>query len=153
MSGGAERLREGLRGTPLPRPAPTAPGHSPNLEVALGQTLRWGTVIVGALLAVALALALVDGGWANGWTHAVAPSPGSPPFAHLGHFWERLIDLEPDAVGIFALLVLLVLPPARVLLAAGIFFEEGDHRYLAFSLITLAIVLASNLLGIFVLHR
>ena len=98
-----------------PRAVPaTAPRARPNLELTIGVTLRWGTALVGLLLVLALLLAWLHGGWPA----PRPPSPGTPVFAHLIDFWDRLRELRPSAVAVFALLILLALPPARVVLAA-----------------------------------
>lgn len=108
---------------------PRAPGH---IERWVGQFLRMATYVAAALLFI--------GTLANIAGHAAWPGQRVPELAEIGLAIDRL-----------GLLVLLAAPVLRVILAAALYRANRETTSAALSLLVLAIMTASYLLG--ALHR
>jgi hypothetical protein len=108
-------------------------------ESRLQTTVGWGLRV--GVLAVIAGMA-----WAFGWSWAtgVFPSMQSAPL------WPRAFDATTVVLATALLLVLL--PPARVMLATVAFVRERDWLYTAFSVVALALIAASTALGMW-LHK
>lgn len=105
-------------------------------ETRLETTLSWG-LRIGTLVVVAgMGCALV-------WSWA----SGALPSMHSGALWPRS-SFDPTSLVLATALLLVLLPPARVVLAAVAFARERDWLYLIFSAVALAIIAASTVLGI-----
>jgi hypothetical protein len=102
------------------------------LQNILGWGLRLGTLAVAAGMAVALIWSVAIGAF---------PSTQSAPL------WPRA-SFDPAALVLLTALLLVLLPPARVVLAAVAFAREREWLYLTFSVVALALIAASTLLGL-----
>ncbi len=102
------------------------------LETILGWGLRIGTLVVAAGMGVALAWSMAIG---------VFPSMRSAPLWPWSAF-------DPTALVLLVALLLVLLPPARVVLAAITFARQRDWLYMTFSVVALALIAASTLLGL-----
>ena len=107
-------------------------GPEERLQNLLGWGLRIGTLAVAAGMAVALVWSLATGAF---------PSMQSAPL------WPRA-SFDPAALVLLTALLLALLPPARVILAAVAFAREREWLYFTFSAVALALIAASTLLGI-----
>ena len=99
------------------------------LQVLLGWGLRIGTLLVALGMGVALAWSLVTG---------VFPQMDGTLRRHLdvtGLVWSTA-------------LLLVLLPPARVIAAMIAFAAEKNWRYVAFSALALVLLAASTVLGV-----
>lgn len=72
--------------------------------------------------------------------------PGTFP-STLDQVWSGVLNLQPQAVIALGLLLLIATPVITVTTSAVAFAVERDRRYVLISLIVLAILLASLLIG------
>jgi len=103
------------------------------LQTALGWWLRIGAVTVAAGMGIALIWTLVS---------ETTLSLHGPPA------WPPALGFDPQTLVLATGLLLVLIPPSRVLLAAVAFALEGNWRYVAFSLVALTLIAASTVLGI-----
>jgi hypothetical protein len=117
---------------PIENRAPPDRAPEERLQTILGWGLRIGTLAVAAGMAVALVWSLATG---------AIPSLQSAPL------WPRA-SFDPGALVLLTALLLVLLPPARVILAAVAFARERDWLYCAFSAVALALIATSTFLGL-----
>ena len=103
-------------------------------ERAIAIVLRYGSLISTVIMAVGLGLALVAGR-----THALAPYERVDLSLLLGN----LVRFDPPAITALGLLLLLLTPIFRIVVAAISFALERDLKYFLISLGVLGVVLIS----------
>jgi len=111
------------------RPSERAP--EAQLETILGWALRVGVLLVVTGMLVAFV-----------WSWSSGAFPSVRGVARLPQAFDA------SALVLATALLLVLLPPARVILAAVTFARERDWLYLAFSMVALALIVASTLLGV-----
>lgn len=108
------------------------------MELAISTVLRLGIYTAAAFILVGLGL--------TGLTGDSGYNPGNFPTS-LSSVFNGLIQLKPGAIISFGLLLLITTPITRVALSVILFLLEKDYLYVALTLIVLAILLFSLLLG------
>jgi uncharacterized membrane protein len=101
---------------------------------AIAAILRYGSLISTLVMALGLIFVLLRG-----------PASFSPA-GHLVSFrtlFPRVIRLDPATIAEFGLLLLLVTPVSRIIVAGIAFGLERDYKYLLISLGVLAVVCGS----------
>lgn len=93
-----------------------------------------------AIILTGLLLLLVHPGGLSGHV------PGSFP-STLDQVWSGILNLQPQGVIALGLLLLIATPVITVTASAVAFAVERDRRYVIISLIVLAILLTSLLIG------
>ena len=114
---------------------PKGEGVDAATESRLATMVGWGLRIGVLLVAAGMACAFT-------WSWAIGAFPPLQSVA----LWPRSFDATTLVLATALLLVLL--PPARVILAAIAFVRERDWLYLAFSATALALIAVSTLLGV-----
>lgn len=107
-------------------PAP-APARGPALGRLIAIVLRAGTLLAVAAITAGFVLALIG----------AEPAPGAQPVL------ELIRSAGPDAITAAGLLALTLLPLGVLGVAAFSFGTGGERRYLASSLVTLALLAGS----------
>ncbi len=105
------------------------------LDKAVHGVLLVGGALSAILLLAAVALSIVE----RRPLSDVALSPA--------HAWRSLLSAHPGGLASLGLILLILTPVVRVLGSVVVFFHEGDHRYAAVTLVVLALMVASFLLG------
>jgi len=100
-------------------------------QEAIAAVLRYGSLAATLVMALGLALMLARG------------TGGSLPAYHRAQLLPRLIRLDAAAVTECGILLLLLTPIFRIIVAAVAFALERDFKYVAISLGVLAVVLVS----------
>ncbi len=103
-------------------------------NTAIALTLRYGALTSTLVMALGVGLLLL---------HGPLPSLTAAPSSARGLSWIELRRLEPEAVIRAGILLLLLTPVFRIVVAAVGFALERDFRYLLVSLGVLGVVLAS----------
>ncbi len=102
---------------------------------AIALTLRCGALTSTLVMALGVGLLLLH--------HGPLPSLTAAPSSARGLSWMQLHRLEPEAVIRAGILLLLLTPVFRIVVAAVGFALDRDFRYLLISLGVLAVVLGS----------
>jgi len=103
-------------------------------EHAIAVVLRYGSLISTLIMALGLGLMLLRG-----------PAPSLPAYhrMRLSVFFPMLVRFDPAAVTEFGVLLLLLTPLFRILVAMVSFALERDLKYVLIALGVLAVVLLS----------
>jgi uncharacterized membrane protein len=138
--------------------APTRQAPTRKLEILVGRFLFWGGLLSILIVCVGFGLHLVTG--AAGEDHdllgevtarptasAEGPAPGVFVSAAAVLQGLRRRPIDPLAVVALGLMLLLATPVLALALAVPGFAAVGDYRYLAISLLILAILAAGILAG------
>ena len=104
---------------------------------AISAVLRYGSLFSATVMALGLALAL--------WRREVMPRSGT---LSLGGLLTSALRLDPGGVTELGILLLLLTPVFRVVVAAVSFGLERDFKYLLISLGVFAVVLGSIIFAI-----
>src|SRR5216683_3036926 len=105
----------------------------------IGWILRGGVTLSAAIILTGLLLVFHPGGLSG---HV----PGTFP-STLEQVWSGILNLQPQGVIALGLLLLIATPVITVTASAVAFAVERDRRYVIISLIVLAILLTSLLIG------
>jgi uncharacterized membrane protein len=126
------------------------------MELLVSYVLRAGVLLGTALIVVGVVQMARTGqtGYASVSSHslgallAFAPpgSPGHFPVAPVAIFRAAVIG-KPDAIIALGLLVLIATPALRVAVSVGFFIAERDRFYVVATLLVLAVLVVSFLLG------
>lgn len=108
--------------------------HNPKGEIAIARVLRVGAFL-STLIMLAGVLLLVFRGGASG--------AAAVHFVTLRELLPQLVRFNPEAVMELGVLLLLMTPVARIIIAVIGFAMERDLKYVFISLAVLAIVLFS----------
>ncbi len=103
-------------------------------QQAIAVVLRYGALLSALVMTLGLSLILLHG--------LGTPIPTQRPI-RLGMLFLKLIHFDPVALVEFGILLLLLTPIFRVVVAAVTFAIEGDHKYVFISMCVLAVVLLS----------
>lgn len=101
----------------------------------IAATLRWASYLSAALLLAGVAWILVEG-------EGDRPLQVGPPMP-LEALAGQLLAGSPYALMQAGVLLLLLTPPLRIVVAAVSFWVEGERRYTLVSLTVLAMILVS----------
>jgi uncharacterized membrane protein len=101
---------------------------------AIAAILRYGSLISTLVMALGLTLILLRGPASFG--------PGGP-LVSFRTFFSRVICLDAAALAEFGILLLLVTPVLRIIVAGVAFGLERDYKYVLISLGVLAVVVGS----------
>jgi uncharacterized membrane protein len=104
---------------------------------AISAVLRYGALLSTVVMATGLALAL--------WRRQVMPRPAT---LSAGDLLNSALRLDPAGITELGILLLLLTPVFRVVVAAVSFGLERDTKYLVISLGVFAVVLASIIFAI-----
>jgi uncharacterized membrane protein len=104
---------------------------------AISAVLRYGSLLSTAVMAIGLALVL--------WRGQVMPRSGA---LSLGNLLYSALRLDPAGITEVGILLLLLTPVFRVVVAAVSFGLERDVKYLVISLGVFAVVLTSIIFAI-----
>lgn len=130
--------------SPAGETSPVAPKKSPKAKasttIVIGWILRSGVTLSAAIILTGLLLLFFHPG---GLSRNV---PGTFP-STLDQVWSGILNLQPQAVIALGLLLLIATPVITVTTSAVAFAVEHDRRYVIISLIVLAILLTSLLIG------
>ncbi len=108
--------------------------------IVIGWILRGGVTLSAAIILTGLLLLLFHPGGLSGHVPGIFPST-------LDQVWSGILNLQPQAVIALGLLLLIATPVITVTTSAVAFAVERDRRYVVISLIVLAILLTSLLIG------
>jgi uncharacterized membrane protein len=101
---------------------------------AIAAVLRYGSLVSTVIMALGLVLILLH-------RPADLPSLGSP--TPIGVLLARALRLDAPAISEFGLLLLLLTPILRIIVAATTFGLERDHKYMFIALGVLTVVILS----------
>ena len=101
---------------------------------AIVVVLRYGSLVAALVMALGLGLMLWRGPGASLITDHLIP---------LGVLFPALVRFDPTALTEFGILLLLLTPIFRIIVAAVTFALERDYKYFLVSLGVLAVVLVS----------
>jgi uncharacterized membrane protein len=104
---------------------------------AIAAVLRYGSLLSAAVMAVGLAAAL--------WRRQVMPRSGTLP---AGQLLNNVLHLDPAAITELGIVLLLLTPVFRVVVAVVSFGLERDRKYLLISLGVFLVVLGSIVFAI-----
>ena len=130
-------------------PSNASPSDAPPVEQSfcpkdhtaiIGWILRGGVTVSAAIILVGLLLLLLHPGDLS--QHSLQVFPHT-----MGQMWTGLLTLQPQAVIVLGLLLLLATPVISVTTAAVTFALERDRRFVVIALIVLAILITSFLIG------
>ena len=107
------------------------------LRTLLARLLNAGTVLAGAVLFAGVVMMLVKPGAPVDLAHFEARARRTDSVASIG---RDLLSLEPRAVVMAGVLILLLIPAARTLAAGAVFAKERDRLF-----VTIAAVVAGVL--------
>ncbi len=110
-------------------------GLGPRTNRWVSASLRWGSYLSAALLLAGVAWLLIEG-------DGDRPLQVGPPMP-LAALAGQLRAGNPYALMQVGVLLLLLTPPLRILVAAISFWAEGERRYTLVSLVVLAMILLS----------
>lgn len=130
-----------------------APGHDPEtgrwtdeqVELVVGNLLRWGVLIAAAVAAVGAVIYLAGSGTAVADYRVFRGT--APALRSVSGILHGLASLDGRAVIQFGLLLLIATPVARVALSLFAFHKEGDRTYVVITAIVLALLLYSLMAG------
>jgi len=108
--------------------------------IVIGWILRGGVTLSAAIILTGLLLLVFHPGGLSGHVPGIFPST-------LEQVWSGILNLQPQAVIALGLLLLIATPVITVTASAVTFAVERDRRYVIISLIVLAILLTSLLIG------
>lgn len=113
-----------------------------DLQLFVGNILRLGVIISMAIVVIGLTLYLIQNGkTANDYS---VFATGNLSFSH---FFRDLFHGKSEAIIGLGVICLIFTPILRVIFAIIGFWLEGDRRYTIISIIILAIIIISMLLG------
>jgi len=135
--------------------AEAQPQSSPEMlqvsQQKISRTMEYTTIIIGWILqgGVLLSAAIILIGMLLLPFHSRGLSEQSlVSFPHtLAEEWTGLLALRPQAVIVLGLLLLIATPVMRVAVSVVAFAIERDYRYVVITLLVLAILIASFLIG------
>jgi uncharacterized membrane protein len=130
--------------TPPPATVPIDPTFSPGAYERVALLLRTGVVGFIALASCAIILELVLHPTAS--SDSILASGAGRPYTSIGGFVDGIISLQPPALILLGLFVMVAVTVGRVVLAA-IDFSRGGERVLT---VISAAVVGLLLLGLFV---
>lgn len=129
---------------PAGETSPVVPKKSSKVEayttIVIGWILRGGVTLSAAIILTGLLLLLFHPGGLSGHVPGTFPST-------VDQVWSGILNLQPQAVIALGLLLLIATPVITVTTSAVAFAVERDRRYVLISLIVLAILLTSLLIG------
>ena len=102
--------------------------------------LQWGVIASSVLIVLGLCLLPTRPGGLE--VHRVLTFPRTP-----ADIWSGLLILRPQAIIVVGLLLLIATPVVRVAVSVVAFALEHDRRYVVITLVVLAILILSFLLG------
>lgn len=108
----------------------------------IGWILRGGVILSATIILIGFLLLLVHIGEQPGF----AINIGAFPHA-LSQVWSGLIALQPQAIIVTGLLLLIVTPVITVTTSLVVFAIERDRRFVMIACVVLAILVASMLIG------
>jgi uncharacterized membrane protein len=123
-------------------------------ELWISRVLRWGVLLSGSVIAVGLAARLLGIGTVHQRSDALIAAitagreiagPAVPTGA--GELLAGLRACDPDVVIALGLLLLILLPVARVGMTVLLFLAERDWTYLVITLFVFSMLISSLLLG------
>jgi uncharacterized membrane protein len=115
-------------------------GQDTELTIAISWILQAGVILSSAMIVAGLLLMSIHGGEMT--PQYLQAFPHTPK-----QVWTGLLSLQPQAVIALGLLFLIATPVLRVIVSIVAFNSEHDRRYALISLILLAILLTSFMLG------
>ncbi|MCZ2459496.1 MAG: DUF1634 domain-containing protein [Chitinophagales bacterium] len=117
-----------------------------NIEVALGNLLRWG-VILSSIVVIAGGIIYLF--------HHGSTSPDYTtfhglllPFHSMSEVWNGVMELRGEAIIQLGVILLIATPIARVAFSVVGFIWEKDLLYIFLTLLVLGIILTSMFLGV-----
>lgn len=110
------------------------------LASVIGWILQAGVAISSTIIVVGLILLLVHSGNADSQQTQDLPRT-------LSQVWAGLLTLQPAAVIVLGLLLLIATPVLRVIVSIFAFNMEQDRRFVVITILLLAILLTSFMLG------
>jgi len=108
----------------------------------IGWILRVGVILSTTIILVGVLLQLLQPGGLTAQTMDLGALPHT-----LEQVWSGLIMLRPQAVIASGLLLLIAIPVVTVITSAVAFAVERDRRFVVITLIVLAILMLSLLIG------
>ena len=129
---------------PAVEPSPGDPKKSSKAKayttIVIGWILRGGVILSTIIILSGLLLLLLHAGRLSG--HVLGTFPST-----LDQVWSGILNLQPQDIIALGLLLLIATPLVTVTTSAVAFAVERDSRYVIISLIVLAILLTSLLIG------
>ncbi|HZR44724.1 MAG TPA: DUF1634 domain-containing protein [Ktedonobacteraceae bacterium] len=118
---------------------PVDTSRHPDVGMIIGEVLQGGVLVSSVVILLGLLLLLLNPGGA---------AMQSATFPHtLGQVWAGTLALQPQAIIALGLLLLIATPVVRVAVSILAFAIEHDYLYVAITLVVLAILFTSFLLG------
>ena len=114
--------------------------HKKDYSALIGWILRGGATLSAAIVLIGMLLLLLHPGDLSGTSLQVFPRT-------VDQVWTGLLALQPQSVITAGLMLLLATPVMTVTAAAVAFALERDRRYVVISLVVLAILITSFLIG------
>lgn len=124
---------------------------APPAERIVSALLRYGVSISLALVLLGGVLLVAE----TGLGHSLRVDPRIAPMEGATQPWPRTIggvlrgalDLDPDALILLGLLLLIATPVLRVVVSMVLFLVEGDYVYVGITLFVLAMLVLGFVLG------
>lgn len=115
-------------------------GHTDlfDAELFISSSLRFGVYLSATVMAIGLVLLFVRG--SSGYPLDKFPTS-------MGALWSGVSQFKSAAIITLGLVLLIATPVFRVAASVVLFLIEKDHLYTAITLMVLAVLLASFLLG------
>jgi uncharacterized membrane protein len=114
--------------------------HKKDYSAVISWILRGGATLSAAIMLIGMLLLLLHPGGLSGTSLQVFPHT-------VDQVWIGLLALQPQAVIAAGALLLLATPVMTVTAAAVTFAYERDRRYVVITLLVLAILITSFLIG------
>jgi uncharacterized membrane protein len=112
-----------------------------NVELFVGNLLRWGVILAASVTAVGGAIFLLVHGGRLADYRVFHGQPDA--LKSVSQVTRNAIRLQPEALIQLGLLLLIATPIARVALSLLAFFKQHDRTYIVVTAIVLAILLYS----------
>ena len=136
--------------TPAETPSNSSPSDAPPVEkssntkeyttVIIGRILQGGVIVSATVILIGILLLPLHPGELSERSLQVFPHT-------LSQVWTGLLTLQPQAVIALGLLLLIASPVMRVAVSVVAFAIEHNRRYMVITLIVLAILITSFLIG------
>lgn len=111
-----------------------------DLEIIIGNTLRWGVWLSFFVTIFGLLLSFFQ-------TGKTAPLLSKPPKFSFQTLWQGLLQFDPYQIMMLGILILVLTPLLRVVFGLLGYIKEKNRLYVVITLLVLLIIGISMLLG------